>query len=160
MRNNPEASLYYPGNLTRFSILFTLLASSCSTSQEGDGINGIVERVIDGDTFDVRLDINSNLVRIRMWGVDCPESKNNKKCRRQNCNPGKGKRVTKKVKSMIEGERVTLEPPYKRNGNRKLAYVHLDGEDFGRKLIQKCLCKSGYSHKRKAMYRGVGKGCR
>ncbi len=157
MRNSPESSLRYSGGLTRTSILFALLASSCISQKE----KGTIEYVIDGDTFDVRLDRNGELVRIRMWGVDCPESTNNSKCRRQNCNPRKGKRITRKVKAMLAGDsRVVIEPPYRKNGNRKLAYIRLDGEDFGRKLIKKCLCKSGYNHKRKAIYKKVGKRCR
>ena len=35
--------------------------------------------VVDGHTFDVRR-ANGQLVRIRIWGVDCPESTENRKC--------------------------------------------------------------------------------
>ena len=122
-------------------------------------VEGRVSRVVDGDTFDVITDLCGK-VRIRIWGVDCPESSNNSKCKRQKCNPNKGKRVSKKVRNLIGGEDITLEPPYKKNGNRILGYIDLDGKDFGRSLVKKCLCKSGYKHQRKKAYRRDGKKCR
>jgi endonuclease YncB( thermonuclease family) len=45
-----------------FSIIFPLITYSQK-----------VVRVIDGDTYDIM--INSNIVRVRMYGIDCPEKK-------------------------------------------------------------------------------------
>jgi len=45
-----------------FSIVFPLITYSQK-----------VVRVIDGDTYDIM--INSNIVRVRMYGIDCPEKK-------------------------------------------------------------------------------------
>lgn len=40
--------------------------------KQRDTIYGKVTRIIDGDTFDV-LTKQKNLVRVRMYGIDCPE---------------------------------------------------------------------------------------
>ena len=145
-----------------------LITAACTPAEKGKGlpclkrngeVKGRVSRALDGDTFDIMTELCGK-VRIRIWGVDCPESSNNSKCRRQKCNPNKGKIVSKKVRDLIEGEQVTVEPPYRKNGNRILGYIDLDGKDFGRYLVKKCLCKSGYKHKRQKAYRRDGKKCR
>lgn len=151
------------GLLPRAAILTALLASACSlpTGGGGGGKKGVVERVIDGDTFDVRLKKTNKLMRVRLWGVDCAESTNNSKCKRQGCNTAVGKRISRQVRGYLEGEEVTVEPPYRRNGNRQLAYIRLiNGVDLGRHLVKSCLCEAGYKHKRKRDYTNVAKGCR
>ena len=49
---------------------------SCSSRNSplpnGNTLNGKVVKIIDGDTFDVLLGDNTT-VRIRMFGIDCPE---------------------------------------------------------------------------------------
>lgn len=127
---------------------------------------GEVVCVVDGDTFDVRLDRTRQIVRARIWGVDCPESSANEKCTQKGtaacaAENVAGKRATRETQAILSANRrVTLEPPYKRNGNRKLTYVRLrDGIDLGRKLIEKCLCVAGYQHARKAEYEKVARAC-
>ena len=124
--------------------------------------------VVDGDTFDVKLkDHNGRIVRIRLWGADCPESSFNSKCMRNGraeCAEEikEGKKTSEKARNMLGNGKVTLKPPYANNGDRKLAYMHLaNGVDFGRKLISSCLCSapSKYKHKRKKDYRRAADRC-
>jgi len=129
-----------------------------------DGEQGKVACVVDGDTLDVQLK-NNRMARIRLWGLDCDESSFNSKCMKN----GKaqcarevknGKRATNKVRSMLGNGNVVLKGPFKSNGNRKLAYVHLaNGIDLGRKLISSCLCEEGYRHERKQDYRRAADRC-
>jgi endonuclease YncB( thermonuclease family) len=122
--------------------------------------------VVDGDTFDVRLKNHRNrIMRVRLWGVDCPESSFNSKCMgngRDECSEEvkQGKKVSQAVRNVLGNGNVTLEPPYQNNGNRKLAYVKHNGDDFGRALISSCICREGYSHSRKKDYQRASRGCR
>lgn len=127
--------------------------SALQCLERNETVRGKIERVLDGDTFDISTICGK--IRNRVWGSDCPESSNNKKCQRQNCDPAVGKAVTKKVKSLAGGKRVTLEGPYKQNGNRILAYVRMgNGKDLGLETIKKKWCIEGpYDHDRKRQYK-------
>jgi len=72
-----------------------------------------------------------------------------------------GKNKARKVRQILnDNKRVTLEPPYKNDGNRLLAYVRLkNGIDLGRKLVSDCLCHSEYDHKRKKDYQKSAHNC-
>lgn len=122
---------------------------------------------VDGDTFDVKLeDHDDAMIRVRIWGTDCEESSENDKCMKQGkskCEEEmkKGKKVANKVRRMLGDGEVTLKPPYKVNGNRVLAYMHLkNGVDLGRSLVSSCLCEEGYKHARKKDYKKAGKRCK
>jgi endonuclease YncB( thermonuclease family) len=132
---------------------------------DGKEAEGKVICVVDGDTFDVKLD-DGPMARVRLWGVDCPESSFNDKCMknsRSDCaeEVAEGKKASQRVQLVLNGnERVTLEPPYKNNGNRLLAYVRLqNGIDFGRLLVKSCLCSAEYDHKRKKDYQQAAHNC-
>ena len=58
-----------------YVVLTCLILSNCSSSSEPlpDGANGRVVKVIDGDTVDVSMDGRTE--RIRLIGVDTPETK-------------------------------------------------------------------------------------
>lgn len=118
--------------------------------------------IVDGDTFDVRLKKGGQIVRIRLWGVDCPESSYNKKCQKTGCDPAEGKKISEQVRtSLTRNKEITLEPPYRNNGERKMAYVRFkNGVDFGRALVDLCLCRAGYQHARKRDYKETDKKCR
>ena len=131
----------------------------------GKEADGKVICVVDGDTFDVKLDSGST-ARVRLWGVDCPESNFNDKCMkngRSDCadEVQDGKTASQKTRKLLSGnKRVKLEPPYKNNGNRLLAYVRLQGGiDLGRKMVSECLCHSEYDHKRKKDYQKAAHNC-
>ena len=117
----------------------------------GKEVRGKVKCIVDGDTFDVQLE-NGKSVRVRLWGVDCPESNTNRKCMRNGrseCRQEikRGKRASKQVRQILsENRNVTLNPPYKNNGNRLLSYVEMKGGiDLGRKRIDTSHSSSRYS---------------
>lgn len=98
-----------------------------------------VTRVVDGDTFDV--DVDGKIERIRMIGVDTPETVDPRK-------PVQcfGKEASAKTGSLIAGKRVTLEADATQGERDKygrlLRYVFLpDGQNLGLVLIQE-----GYAH--------------
>ena len=62
------------------------------TTSGADGFSGVVTRVVDGDTFW----LSSQDVRIRVWGLDAPESDQ----------PG-GSRATATLSGMIDGQQLS-----------------------------------------------------
>ena len=130
-----------------------------------------VDKVLDGDTLIVRpTEGDSDRIRIRILGIDCPESHKNPKCRRQGENGGptckeqipRGLKAAKKVADLIKHEVVTLESrdgdgDFDRGGyGRILAYVRLsDGRDLGKFLVSQGLCRDygdKYPHPRHDAY--------
>jgi micrococcal nuclease len=130
-----------------------------------------VDKVLDGDTLVVRpLDGKSDRIRIRVLGIDCPESHKNPKCRRQGREGGpgceeqipRGKKAAKRVAELIDGQVVRLESgeedgEFDRGGyDRVLAYIRLeDGRDLGKYLIEQDLCRDygdKYPHPRHEAY--------
>ncbi|MDD5759886.1 MAG: thermonuclease family protein [Desulfobulbaceae bacterium] len=99
----------------------------------------LVTHVVDGDTFDV--DLNGKTERIRMIGVDTPETVDPRK-------PVQcfGKEASDKMKELIAGKRVVLEADPTQGERDKygrlLRYPFLpDGTNVGLYLIQE-----GYAH--------------
>lgn len=89
---------------------------------EENKVNAIVSRVIDGDTL--LVEINGNEERVRLIGVDTPESVNPD----QSKNSKEGKEASDYTKSIIkEGQIVYLEYDKETNDKygRTLAYVWL-----------------------------------
>lgn len=131
-----------------------------------EGESGMVYCVVDADTFDIRLDRNGQIIRVRLWGVDCPESSMNKKCKKQSCDPSKGKKVSEMARKVLKGKKVRLKGPFRKNGERKLSYVELmdNGSDFGENLVKSCMCEEvhggPYSHKREDEYKRSARQCR
>jgi micrococcal nuclease len=126
-----------------------------------------VLRVIDGDTLEVK-DPTEGKVKVRILGIDCPESKKNQKCNREGKTGGKscaqqipkGKLALEEAKSIIGEQKVGLEC----DGNckndlydRELRYVRLDnGVDFGLHMVRRGFCMhygAKYPHPRKASYK-------
>lgn len=134
----------------------------------GRKTRGKVKCIVDGDTFDVQLETGSR-TRVRLWGIDCPESSPNRKCMRKGsteCHEEvkRGKRASRQVRQILSSNKnVTLKPPFKNNGNRLLSYVELRGGiDMGRKLIDNCICLNNdmYRHKKKRSYSEASRRCR
>lgn len=99
----------------------------------------LVSRVIDGDTFDVEIDGNTE--RIRLIGVDTPETVDPRE-------PVQcfGKEASERTNQLIEGKRVTLETDSSQGERdrygRLLRHVFLsDGRNLGLVLIGE-----GYAH--------------
>ncbi len=119
--------------------------------------------VVDGDTFDVRIK-DGRVLRIRLWGVDCPESRKVKKCMKNGeaaCEEEiqRGKKAKELTKSLLDGKKVTLQPKYSNIKNRKQAYVLVNGKDLSKTLIGSCQCVEKYSHQRKEEYEKEAKKC-
>ncbi len=114
------------------------------------GENFIVKRVVDGDT--ITLHGGSSAITVRLIGIDTPESRINKKTRRDSNRSGmdlnkivaQGRLATSFVKTLIaKGDRVTLEYDLQRHDKygRTLAYVYLsDG-----RMLNEMIIGSGYA---------------
>ena len=117
--------------VTKIPILIILLIVLLSTiSNAGD--LAIVKRAVDGDTL-----LLTNGERVRLIGVDTPETKHPKKPVQRF-----GKEAYLFTKKMVEGKEVRLEYDWQRRDkyNRLLAYVYLlDGTFLNAEII-----KQGY----------------
>ena len=116
-----------------FAFLILFLSASCSNSQTLR-----CTRVIDGDTI-----ILNNGERVRLIGVDTPETKHPRK-------PVEyyGKEASAFTKKMIEGKEVRLEYDWQRKDKygRTLAYVYLKNGTF----LNAEIVKQGYGHIKKS----------
>ena len=131
----------------------------------------LVTKIADGDTFTgcIMPDLAGS-VRVRVLGIDCPESHENAKCKREGKSGGlscaeqipKGRAATAVAREMILGNTVVLESP-KANGEferdtfgRILAYVRTSkNDDFGKRMIKEGLCDNydwKYPHPRGVEY--------
>ena len=130
-----------------------------------DGQAAKVAKVIDGDTLDLTLP-DGRTFRLRVRGIDCPESKANPKCRRggaAKCRAEvpRGQEATVRARAMAAaGASVRIEGPAGRDRyGRALGYVRLpDGRDFGLALVQAGLCldySKRYPHPRSEAYRAA-----
>ncbi len=96
----------------------------------------LVTRVVDGDTYMVKIDGKEEKVRI--IGVDTPESVHPQKDK----NTKEGKIASDYVKNLLEGKYVTLEYDTQERDRygRVLAYVYLDDM-----MVNKHLLEEGYA---------------
>lgn len=136
-----------------------------------EGQKAYVVDVLDGDTLRVRpLAGDASEIRIRILGIDCPESHKNPKCRREGREGGEtcaeqipeGLRAARRASDLAKGEVVRLETgaddgAFETGGyGRLLAYVRLpDGSDFGEVLVREGLCSDygdEYPHPRHKRY--------
>lgn len=139
-----------------------------------------VERIIDGDTFDATLmDPYATPVRIRIKGIDCPESRVNPKCIKrngskracQNNEVPRGLEAKKYAASQLNNQTITLETGLEgdnknifeqevRDGERGriLAYIKkMNGKDYGLGSIEAGYCENNdrFPHKRKSVYKAA-----
>ena len=111
--------------------------------------SGLVNRVIDGDTYDVTLDLGfyvSHRIRVRLKGVDTPEVYGSNAS-------AAGKAASEYVRKMLEGRSVTVQT-YKNaptTYNRWEADVYFDRVDQQGQVIEsdlnlaEHLVKQGYA---------------
>lgn len=85
--------------------------------------NGTVTRISDGDTIDVKT--GSGTVRIRLFGIDCPES-----------DQPFGMRAKHFVEGTLEGETVTARVYEKDRYGRYVSEVYVDGVSLNRELVR------------------------
>ncbi len=116
-----------------------------------DGTRVKVERVIDGDTFVATLS-SGHEIKVRVLGLDTPESKRNAKAKRDADRESTsvttqitlGSAAHDAATKLLSGKRVRLEaakpdkPLRKDKYGRILAYVRMrNGRDFGEEIIRK-----------------------
>ncbi len=129
------------------NILFVLFLSLNFITFSKDLIPCTVVRVIDGDTFICKL-VNGKKEKIRMIGIDTPESRPNRKAKRDAIKTGKslkeiiemGKKATKFTKRFLKkGKKIFLEFDIEKRDRygRLLAYVWLDKNTLFNELIIK-----------------------
>lgn len=106
---------------------------------------GMIHRVVDGDTYDVILDLGFSIaykIRVRLRGVDTAEIFGNKASE-------EGKVASEYVKGVLEGKKVTV-VTYKNapsTFNRWEADVFLDQKIEETENLAEHLVKKGYAKK-------------
>lgn len=97
----------------------------------------LVERVVDGDTFEIRY--QNKKEKVRLIGIDTPESVHPDASK----NSDYGKKASDYMKELIEGKRVTLEwdTQVRDKYGRLLAYVYLENGE----MVNSLLLKQGYA---------------
>lgn len=107
-------------------------------SLEADEDTYEVVRVVDGDTIIVNID--GEETRLRLIGVDCPESVHPDKSK----NTHFGKLASDFTRSKLEGRYVSMEYDKEKldRYDRHLAYVYLDGVMFNETLLEEGLAKA------------------
>jgi micrococcal nuclease len=156
--------------MTLKSVLIVIVLGACSTPSAAvppAGKNVFVEWVYDGDTIRV-VETDKRRIKVRVRGIDCPESRHNEKCEREgkrglpNCAQQipMGKKAKKRALELLFKKRVSLVCEDKCQTDkygRALRYVHLqDGRDFGLLMIREGLCQDlshKFPHPRSASYR-------
>ncbi len=135
-------------------ITFSCTSTKAEYSKQRESQRGelcIVEKVIDGDTFECYLE-NSGSVKVRLIGVDTPESGYNKKLERDVQRSGKdveeiirmGKKAKEFTQTLIpKNSKVYLEFDVQKvdRYGRLLAYVWLED----RRMLNKVLLEEGYA---------------
>lgn len=86
---------------------------------------GIITAITDGDTIRVRLDGNSDEIKIRFYAIDTPEKGQ----------PG-GEAAKQALSGLIFGKRVELEPFEQDQYDRLVATVYLGDLDVNRELVK------------------------
>ena len=118
-------------------ILISLI--SCDTIIQTENQNNLYEvvRVVDGDT--VILNIDGQRTRVRLIGIDTPESVAEDKSR----NVKEGKIASEYTKNLLENKKVRLEFDDEKKDvyERKLGYVFLDDEFINEKLLKEGMAK-------------------
>lgn len=105
----------------------------------------IITRVVDGDTFDVLI-AGETKDTIRLLGVDTPETYVKNKANEYDaitdlaCLDEWGHKATEYAKSLLNNKKVSLsyDPTAGERGyyGRLLAYIEIDGKDFGMLLLE------------------------
>ena len=105
-----------------------------------------VKRVVDGDTVDVVLDLGFDVsysCRIRLYGIDTPESRTRNKDEK-----ARGKMAGAFLKEAIEaGEKVVIQTKLKDSKGkygRVLGEVVVDGKNINKLMIKKHLAVAYY----------------
>ena len=95
--------------------------------------NAEVLRVVDGDTFDLKIDLGFKIIhenRFRLYGVNTPEVRGKEKVR--------GLKVKEYVKGLIEGKMIVVETFKKGKFGRYVSEIYLgESKKKGEKIVSK-----------------------
>ena len=113
---------------------------------------GIVARVIDGDTVELE-----DGRRVRLIGIDTPETRHSPRAEVEGEDDPLAREATEYLRQRAEGRRVRLEygPEPEDEHGRTLAYLHLeDGTDLNAELLRRGLARAllRFAHPRMAEY--------
>ena len=134
----------------RIHTLFLLLLLTVSCSRVDQSNTATIKKIVDGDTFHIIL--NGKLEKIRLIGIDTPESRINAKTKkdaeRSNQNVSQiislGKAATKYVKTLVKpGDEINLELDVQTRDRygRLLVYVYIkDG-----RMLNELIVGNGYA---------------
>ena len=120
-------------------LLILISLTSCDTIIQTENQNNVYEvvRVVDGDT--VILNRDGQRTRVRLIGIDTPESVAEDKSR----NVKEGKIASEYTKNLLENKKVRLEFDDEKRDvyERTLGYVFLDDEFINEKLLKEGMAK-------------------
>jgi len=102
-----------------------LLLFLLGPEDDGNLLRGTISRVVDGDTVDL-LDDGMQRHRIRLFGIDAPESKQ-----------AFGRQATEFLAGMVDGRRVEVVRKDKDRYGRTIGQIWLQGKDVNRIMVQK-----------------------
>jgi len=134
--------------LSLLATFFVLISTTPFYAQHKESTT--VERVVDGDTL--KIDYKGQKESIRLIGIDTPESRVNKKTKKDAKRSGKdietiiamGKRATEYVEGLVKaGDTVTIEFDVQERDRYKrlLGYVYLSNG----KMLNEEIVKAGYA---------------
>ena len=106
-----------------------------------------VERVVDGDTVDMLVDLGFDVhvrERLRLYGVDTPETRTRDEEERK-----AGIKAKEYVEEMIGGREVEISTEEKGKFGRYLAIVYVDGLNLNRELIGRGMAREYFGEKKK-----------
>jgi micrococcal nuclease len=106
-----------------FALTIEVVVTSAAAPRVEPRLPGVVLRVIDGDTLDVR--IATGLIRVRLHGVDAPERDQ----------PG-GEAALQWLRQHVQDREVLLEPISQDRYARMVAIVHFGDETLNRALVE------------------------
>lgn len=114
-----------------------------------------VLRVVDGDTILASLELKGSILeeKIRVIGINTPETVDPR--RPVECF---GKEASEKANELLENKEIILENFSERDKHgRILAYIKVEGEDFGAKMISEGYAYSfkSYPHDRLHLYNNL-----
>ena len=93
---------------------------------DGELVNGKVVKVLDGDTFDLLLDADQTTIRIRMEGIDAPES-----------GMPFYRKATDYLKELTQNQTVMVSISNKDDYGRFISYSYLsDGRELSREMLR------------------------
>jgi len=108
-----------------------------------------VTRIIDGDTLDVNIELGFEIsykMRIRMYGIDAPESRTRNKAEKV-----KGLETKEWLRAKVEDKDIVIKTSKDRKGKfgRYLCILIVDGVDLNKQMVKLGLAKEYFGGKRK-----------